>query len=263
MPWLKALMNPSAYPHPTGKIEHLHTHISDVFLTGDFAYKVKKAVDFKFLDFSTLEKRKFFCERELELNRRLAPDIYLGVVSITQEDDGSILVSGKGRPIEYAVKMVQFEQTGLLDHVAEKGGLKKEDVLLLADQVADFHQSAARADSFGHPSVIAGNVLQNFDQTESFKGGVIDADRFDRLREFSRMFLAEKAGLFRGRAEAGAIRICHGDLHLRNICLESGRLIIFDCIEFNEKLNHIDVMSEIAFLMMDLDHRKLSGLSDL
>ena len=263
MPWLRALMNPAAYPHPTGKIEHLHTHISDVFLTGPFAYKVKKVIDLKFLDFSTLDKRKFFCEREIELNRRLAPEIYLGVVPITEETNGEIRVDGLGKPVEYAVKMTQFDQNGLLDVVAERGELKNRQIHLLAEKVADFHRLAGRADGFGGPSVIGENVLRNFEQTESIRGVVVKAERFDRLREFSERFLKEKTRWFENRAHSGAIRICHGDLHLKNICWDQNHLIIFDCIEFNEALNHIDVMSEIAFLLMDLDHRGLSGLGGL
>ncbi|HEY5649058.1 MAG TPA: AAA family ATPase [Nitrospiria bacterium] len=262
MPWLKALMKASAYPHPTGKIEHLHTHISDVFLTGKFAYKVKKAVDLKFLDFSSLEKRKFFCEREVALNRRLAQDIYLGVVPITV-DNGAVRVGGKGEVIEYAVKMVQFDQKGLLNAVAKRGELTADHMRTLAGQLAGFHRSALCDEGYGHPRVVGEHVLGNFKQTEKYRGIVVERDRFDRLREFSEMFLEEHTAGFEERMHRGAIRICHGDLHLRNICLDRDRLIIFDCIEFNEALSHIDVISEAAFLMMDLDHRGLHGLGNV
>jgi uncharacterized protein len=261
MIWYRSLMDPAAYPHPVGEIRHLATHISDVFLTGPFAYKIKKPVDLKFLDFSTLEKRRFYCEREVSLNRRLAPEIYLGVVPITRDGE-SFRVEGKGEPVEYAVKMVQFGQEGLLDAMAEHGGLSVEPILMLAEQVARFHQSAERADAFGTPEAVGENVLRNFEQTAKFRGFVVSPERFKKLRDFSERFLTQNAFLFRQRIKSGAIRVCHGDLHLQNICFERGRLIVFDCIEFNDALNHIDVSNEIAFLMMDLDHRGLSGLGN-
>jgi len=261
MIWYDSLMKPLAYPHPVGEIRHLATHISDVFLTGTFAYKIKKPVDLKFLDFSTLDKRRTYCEREVALNRRLAPEIYLGVVPITREGD-HFRVEGSGEPVEYAVKMIQFEQAGLLDAMAERGEVTSEHIISLADQVARFHASAERADAFGTPETIGENVLRNFEQTEKYVGRVVSADLFRQLREYSEHFLAQKAFLFQQRAKRGAIRVCHGDLHLQNICLHRGRLIIFDCIEFNDVLNHIDVINEIAFLLMDLDHRGLTGLDD-
>jgi len=262
MIWYRSLMTPAAYPHPVRDVRHLATHISDVFLTGSFAYKIKKPVDLKFLDFSTLEKRRYYCEREVALNRRLAPEIYLGVVPITQDGE-NFRIEGKGEPVEYAVKMVQFGQEGLLDAMAERGELTREPILELANQVARFHRSAERADdAFGTPKVIGENVLRNFEQTAQYQGPVVSPERFSRLWEYSNHFLTQKAFLFQERINRGAIRVCHGDLHLQNICLDRGRLIIFDCIEFNDALNHIDVVNEIAFLLMDLDHRGLSALGN-
>ena len=260
MIWYRSLMNPAAYPHPVRDVRHLATHISDVFLTGPFAYKIKKPVDLKFLDFSTLEKRRYYCEREVTLNRRLAPEIYIGVVPITRDGE-NFRMEGKGEPVEYAVKMVQFGQEGLLDAMAGRGELKRDHILDLAERVARFHQSAERADDvFGTPEVVGENVLRNFEQTAKYQGVVVSPERFSRLRTYSERFLKDRTGLFRKRIESGAIRVCHGDLHLQNICLDHGRLIIFDCIEFNDSLNHIDVVNEIAFLLMDLDHRGYSGL---
>ena len=262
MIWYRSLMNPAAYPHPVREVRHLATHISDVFLTGPFAYKIKKPVDLKFLDFSTLEKRRFYCEREVVLNRRLAPEIYVGVVPITRDGE-DFRVEGEGEPVEYAVKMVQFGQDGLLDAMAERGGLTRAPILELASQVARFHRSIDRADdAFGTTDVIGENVLRNFEQTAKFQGIVVSPERFSRLKKYSEDFLTRKASLFHERVKRGAIRICHGDLHLQNICLDRGRLIVFDCIEFNEALNHIDVVNEIAFLLMDLDHRGLAGLGN-
>jgi uncharacterized protein len=261
MIWYRSLMNPEAYPHPVREVRHLATHISDVFLTGPFAYKIKKPVNLKFLDFSTLEKRRIYCEREVVLNRRLAPEIYLGVVPITRNGE-DFRVDGPGEPVEYAVKMVQFDQEGLLDAMAERGELTVDHVLSLADQVARFHASTDRADAFGTPEAIGVNVLRNFEQTDKFKDRVVSAQRFKELRDYSGQFLVQKEFLFHQRIKNGAIRVCHGDLHLQNICMYRGRLVIFDCIEFNDALNHIDVINEIAFLLMDLDHRGLTGLDD-
>ncbi|MEK6683703.1 MAG: AAA family ATPase [Nitrospirota bacterium] len=261
MIWYRSLMNPAAYPHPVREIRHLATHISDVFLTGSFAYKIKKPVDLKFLDFSTLEKRRYYCEREVVLNRRLAPDIYLGVVPITRDGE-EFRVEGKGGPVEYAVKMVQFGQEGLLDAMAGHGDLSLAHILPIAERVARFHQSAERADAFGTPEAVGENVLRNFEQTAKYQGVVVSPARFIKLKDYSDYFLKQKTDLFHQRIKRGAIRVCHGDLHLQNICLDQGRLIIFDCIEFNDALNHIDVINEIAFLLMDLDHRGLSGLGN-
>ncbi len=259
MIWYRSLMNPAAYPHPVRDVRHLATHISDVFLTGPFAYKIKKPVDLKFLDFSTLEKRRYYCEQEVILNRRLAPDIYLGVVPITRDGE-TYHVEGEGDVVEYAVKMVQFGQEGLLDAMAERGEVRRAHILDLAEQVARFHQSAERADAFGTPEVVGENVLRNFEQTAKYQGVVVSPERFSRLKETSEDFLKRKAALFHRRIKSGSIRVCHGDLHLQNICLDRGRLIIFDCIEFNDALNHIDVINEVAFLLMDLDHRGYPGL---
>jgi aminoglycoside phosphotransferase family enzyme/predicted kinase len=261
MIWYRSLMNPAAYPHPVRDVRHLATHISDVFLTGPFAYKIKKPVNLKFLDFSTLEKRRYYCEREVILNRRLAPEIYIGVVPITRDGE-HFRMEGKGEAVEYAVKMVQFGQEGLLDAMAKRGELSREIILSLADQAARFHLSVERADAFGTPEVVGENVLRNFEQTTNYQGIVVPPARFSRLKDSSEDFLKRKAALFHQRIKAGAIRICHGDLHLQNICLDRGRLIIFDCIEFNDALNHIDVINEIAFLLMDLDHRGYSGLGN-
>jgi aminoglycoside phosphotransferase family enzyme/predicted kinase len=261
MIWYRSLMNPAAYPHPVREVRHIATHISDVFLTGPFAYKIKKPVDLKFLDFSTLEKRRYYCEREVILNRRLAPEIYLGVVPITRDGE-NYHVDGKGVPVEYAVKMVQFGQEGLLDAMAGRGELSARHILTLAEMVARFHLSVDRADAFGTPEVVGENVLRNFEQTAKYQGLVVSPSRFLRLKDYSEDFLKRKTALFHQRIKSGAIRVCHGDLHLQNICLDHGRLIVFDCIEFNDALNHIDVVNEIAFLLMDLDHRGTSGLGN-
>ena len=267
MTWIQALMNPSAYPHPVRGVRHLQTHISHVFLTGPFAYKIKKPLDLNFLDYSTLEKRRTYCIRELELNRRLAPEIYLGVVPIIRDGADFRMgleneKEGKGEIVEYAVKMAEFDQAGLLDAMAGRGELTREHILQLAGQVAQFHLSAERADTFGSPEGVGGYVLGNFDQTEKYRGIAIPHERFVKLKTYSERLLTERPELFQRRIQRGAIRVCHGDLHLQNICLHRDRLVIFDCIEFNDSLNHIDAISEVAFLLMDLHHRGFPGLAN-
>lgn len=263
-PLLSALREPAAYPHAVGPVVHLETHISHVFLAGDYAYKIKKPVDFGFLDFTTLEKRRAACEDEVRLNRRLAPGIYLGVVSICQQG-GKLNVAPQGctdgaHIAEYAVQMRRMSQDGLLDHLATHNQLQLSHLVDVAQQVADFHARAARGpeiERFGSLESIRAPALQNFEQTAPFVGRVVTAERHCALRAATEAFLDTHAERFAERVRAHRIVDGHGDLHLRNMCLVDGRVVIFDCIEFNPALRAGDVMSDIAFLTMDLDHRRL------
>jgi len=261
---LHALSQPTAYPQSVGPVVHLETHISHVFLVGDYAYKIKKPVNFGFLDFSTLERRRAACEDEVRLNRRLAPDIYLGVAPICQQGDRLALAPhGCGRNahiVEYAVQMRRMPQDGLLDRLAAHNQLQLAHMANIAQQVADFHARADRGpevEQYGSLENIRAPAIQNFDQTSSFIGRVVTANRHRALRAATEAFLARHADRFAERVQAHRIVDGHGDLHLRNMCLMQGRVVIFDCIEFNPALRAGDVMSEIAFLTMDLDHRNL------
>src|SRR4030066_919885 len=265
-PLQAALQQAAAYAHPCREIVHLETHISHVFLAGDFAYKLKKPVDFCFLYFTTLEKRRAACAEEVRLNARLAPDIYLGVVPVCQGETG-YRVRPQGcapgeREIEVLVHMRRFPQEGLLGHLAMTGQLTPDVMTDIARQLARFHASAGRGpeiDQFG--SVDSGRtpVTQNFDQTRSYIGRTVSAATHARLRAWSEEFLRTHAALFAERVRAGKIVDGHGDLHLRNMCTLAGRVLIFDCIEFNPALRAGDVMNDIAFLIMDLDHRALAA----
>lgn len=260
---ISALLSPAAYLEAPASITRLETHSSHVLLTGQHAYKIKKAVRLPFLDFSTLAKRRVDCETELRLNRRLAPAIYLEVVSITGTVDRPI-VGGDGPAVEYAVKMREFPQNALLSRMLIDGTLDVRHIDELAARVAAFHGSidVAPADGpFGVPGDILHLALDNFSQTSPLLADESDITALESLQGWTQQeFAVRAAALARRRAE-GFIRECHGDLHLGNIALVDGAVTVFDCIEFNEPMRWIDVMSEIAFTAMDLQDRRRSDLS--
>ena len=253
-----ALLDPGCYPHPAAHIEHIETHISDVLLTGQHAYKLKKPLALGFLDFSTLAKRHFFCCEELRLNRRLAPELYEDVVAITGTP-AHPSVGGPGEPIEYALRMRQFDQSGLLERVLARGELTAAHVDQIAASVAAFHAAlpaAAPESGFGSAERIMRPALQNFEQLLPLLAGG-DGALLDELRAWTSNQHAALAPLFDRRMREGCVRECHGDLHLGNMALIDGRVRIFDCIEFSADLRWIDVVSEAAFLAMDLlQHRR-------
>lgn len=257
-----ALREPRAYPHAPARVEHLETHISHVFLTGGWAYKIKKPLALGFLDFSTLEKRHACCLEELRINRRLAPDLYTDVVPIT----GSVrhpCVEGSGSAIEYAVKMRQFAQDGMLEQVLARGELTPALIDSIAEQLAQFHAGlapAAPASPFGTPHSIMGPALQNFDQLLPLSAAAQDGAMLDALRQWTQAQHAALERLFSERRRDGWVRECHGDLHLGNMVLVDGRVRIFDAIEFNAELRWIDVINEAAFLGMDLEQHRRGDL---
>ena len=241
----------------------LETHISYVLLTGVHAYKIKKAVEFSFLDFRTLEARRFFCRRELELNRRLAPALYLGVVPITGSEQAPIL-NGQGPAIEYAVKMREFAQDALASALLDRGELGPPDIDALAAIVADFHQTidvAGPANAHGTPAGILRLALQNVTEIDWLATSDADRRQVADLRAWTENAFRLRHDSFLRRLERGFVRECHGDLHLANIARIDGKLVVFDGIEFNDELRWIDTMSEVAFAAMDLDHRGRADLS--
>ena len=258
-----ALLTPSQFDHPVTRIELIETHISWVILTGEFVYKIKKPVNFGFLDFTTLAKRKHFCEEELRLNRRLAPHIYLTVVPIT----GTVAhpsLGGEGEAIDYALRMRQFPQEAQLDRMLARDELKTEYIDAIAECIASFHQHlepASATSDFGDPDHVWHPVDENFVQIREHD---TTASHLQLLAEIERWSRASYNGLratFTQRKQDGFIRECHGDLHLRNIAWYQNQPIIFDCIEFNPDLRWIDVISDIAFLIMDLIDRGQSPLA--
>ncbi len=256
-PLIKNLLKPEAYPHPTDTIRLVETHCAWVLLTGEFVYKLKKPVNFGFLDFSTLEKRQFYCNEEIRLNRRFAPDIYLDVVPVTGTAEQP-QVNGDGPAIEYAVRMHQFADDGLLSQLAERQLLLETHIDQLVQTISDFHRDAERATpavDYGDPQHIYHWVSENFEHIRPSLHNDEELRQLDPVQQWTETEHRHLIPLLQQRREAGFIRECHGDLHLGNITLIDGRVTPFDCIEFNPELRWIDVISEIAFLFMDLDDR--------
>jgi len=254
-PMIQGLLEADVYSHETDAIRLVETHCAWVILTGQYVYKVKKPVNFGFLDYSTLEKRHFYCEEEVRLNRRFAPDIYLDVVAITGTPS-SPRPGGDGEILDYAVRMRQFADNGLLSQLAARHALDVTHLDQLVHTVSDFHRNASRAtvaDSFGRPARIHHWIRENYLHTQPLLTPADNPDRVEHLRQWSEDEFTGLTGLLQARRDSGAIRECHGDLHLGNITLIDGRVTPFDCIEFNLELRWIDVFSEIAFLLMDLD----------
>jgi len=252
---VKALLAPKAYPDTTHRVELVQTQMSFVFLTDDYVYKVKKPVDLGYLDYTTLDKRQFYCQQEIELNRRLCPDAYLGVVTIT-EDKGNILIGGQGKVIEYAVKMRRLPQEAMMDVLLAQNQVSVEMVTSVAQRLVEFHQEAEASDNiskFGSLDTITRNAQENFTQTEKYIGSTISREKYKHIKGYTANFIIQKANLFHKRIADGRIRDCHGDLHAAHICFTNG-ICIYDCIEFNDRFRYCDVASEVAFLAMDLDN---------
>jgi aminoglycoside phosphotransferase family enzyme len=259
---VEALMKPEAYGEDPDSIELVQTHISFVFLTRNFVYKVKKAVDLGFLDFTTLEKRRFFCEKELELNRRLCGDMYLEVVPINRSN--IIKIKGEGETVEYAVKMKRMPQERMMSRLLEENKVDDRLIDRIAKIIAEFHSKAEtnrRISEFGSLAIIETNWKENFEQTEEFIGKTISIKDFKRIRERVEDFMKRNVPLFEKRMTEGRVRDCHGDIHSGNIFVTDG-IYIFDAIEFNERFRYSDVASDIAFLAMDLDFKERTDLSD-
>jgi len=250
--------DPRCYDHPVDHVQMIETHISWVLLTGEVAYKIKKPVNLCFLDFSSLEKRKQACADEVRLNRRLAPDIYLGVVTITG-NAGEPRINGTSEIFEYAVKMRQFSPEATFDCLSERGELGFVQIDALATRLAQFHSNecaTATAESlYGEPNEILNPVRDNFRiLAEQLKEPEL-LRKLSSLQSWSVTEHERLVPLMRQRKQQGKIRECHGDLHLGNLAWVNAHLIIFDCIEFSAALRWIDVISEVAFCFMDLLHR--------
>jgi len=253
---VEALQDTGFYPHPVGRVELVQTHISSVLLTGDVAYKLKKPVNFGFLDFSTVELREQFCRAEVELNRRLAPSVYRGVVSITR-DGGRLVLGGSGEVVDWLVEMRQMDRDLLGPEVLGRGELDAARVDRLVDLLVPFYREAATGpgvDELGTVESIRVNTDENFAQTEPFVGSALSRRRFEEIADFTDRFLDEREGLVRRRIGEGRVRECHGDLHLGNIVFEEPP-VIFDCIEFNRRFRCSDVAFDLGFLVMDLEFR--------
>jgi aminoglycoside phosphotransferase family enzyme/predicted kinase len=262
-PIFEAMARPDFYPHGVEKIRQRQTHISRVFLTGRFVYKVKKAVDLEFLDFTTLEKRRHFCRREVSLNRRLAADVYLDVVPITREKSGFV-AGGDGEVVEYAVKMRQLPDDASLLRKLQHKAVNTSDIKNLARILAHFYETTARSpeiDAIGSWDTVRYNCEENFRQSEPFVGDPLDGKMFAIVRAVTRAFLQRNRRLFQRRVENGKIRDCHGDLRSGHVYFTENGIAIIDCIEFNDRFRFGDVASDLAFLAMDLDYEGFGGIS--
>jgi aminoglycoside phosphotransferase family enzyme/predicted kinase len=250
-----ALRDAGALGHSVDDSELLETHLSVVLLAGEYAYKFKKPVDLGFADFSTLEKRRHYCEEELRLNKRLAPDLYLAVVAVCGTAQ-SPRIDGDGSPVEYAVKMRRFDRSQQFDRLREQGRLRPEHVDDLCDRVAAFHEGADRAPAgseFGTPETLMRPIRENFASIDEHCTEAAVLELNGHLRDVAESEWRRFRGVFERRKSDGRVRECHGDMHLANIALAGDRALIFDCLEFNPRLRWIDVVSEVAFTLMDLD----------
>ncbi|EKQ67706.1 hypothetical protein OsccyDRAFT_3994 [Leptolyngbyaceae cyanobacterium JSC-12] len=265
-PLIQQMLQREFYPHPvTQPIELVQTHVSYILLTGDYAYKLKKPVNFGFLDFSTLAKREHFCHEELRLNQRGAAELYLEVVPITQVGD-QFQLGGTGEPVEFAVKMQQFPAGTLFSDLFEQGKLTEALLNRLAKELAAFHRKGAINDyirSFGDVAQIRQAFDENYEQTLKYIGGPQTQQQFDETRQYTDRLFEQQADLFASRVQHDWIRECHGDVHLRNIALWNDKILLFDCIEFNEPFRFVDTMFDIAYIIMDLDARNRPDLSNV
>lgn len=273
---IQDMLKPEFYPHPVSEpIRLMQTHVSSVLLTGDYVYKLKKPVNFGFLDYSTLEKRQHFCQEEIRLNERGAGSLYLGVEAIHKSEDPTSdsghSLAGEGETVEYAVKMRQFPQSALLSDQFEKGLIDESKVRELATTIANFHQKTETSDhirTFGTIPAIRQSIDENYDQTVDFVGDRTQdltkpqtQQQFDETKAYTDNFFATRQDVFQRRLDQDRIRACHGDLHLGNICEWEEQIYLFDCIEFNEPFRFVDTMFDVAYIVMDLEVADRKDLS--
>ncbi|MGB9668364.1 MAG: phosphotransferase [Thermosulfidibacteraceae bacterium] len=237
--------------------EEIHTHISVVFIKGNFVYKIKKPVNFGFVDFSTIEKRKFFSEEEIRLNRRLTEDVYLDIVEIKDENNNLI---------DYAVLMRKLPMENSLKKLISEGKVVKKHIKMAIDKIAEFHKNSETnkyIQNFGKIENFRINIDENFEQTEKYIDITIEKELFDEIKKLTEKAINKLGEKINERAKAGYVKNCHGDLHSEHIVYEGNRCHIIDCIEFNERFRYIDILCDIAFLLMDLDYLDRSDLSDM
>lgn len=265
-PLIQQMMQPRFYPHTVVEpICLIQTHISFVLLTGEYVYKLKKSVNFGFLDYSSLEKRRHFCQQELQMNQRGASEIYLEVLPISQQGE-TFELGSTANIVEYTLKMRQFPQENLWTSVFDRGELSETHLEELGRTVARFHAESPTDDyiqNFGQSHRIQESINSNYQATEKYIGRVQSRERLEQTKEYTDRFFHQNRELFDQRIAQGKIRSCHGDLHLRNIANWQGKIILFDCIEFNEPFRLVDVMYDVAFVVMDLDARQRNDLANI
>ncbi len=262
---IDALEKPLAYPHSTANIKRIITGASAVFLTGTKAYKLNKPVNFGFLDFSTLEKRKDQCEKEYRYNSRISPGLYLGVVAITKDELGKITLGGPGKVIEYAVMMNQLDPSFIMSDLLKQGKVSRMHLHDIADKIFSFHQQAhtdAEISSFGSLKSIRFNWDENFEQTEKYRQSIISGKDFQSMQTKINEFIEKNKELFDKRANGGKIKHCHGDFHSANVFITPDGIYIFDGIVFNQRFPCSDIIAEIAFMAMDLEFHGRKDLAE-
>lgn len=256
------LADGASYGLPGALVEQVVTHCSRLFLVADRAYKLKRAVRFSYLDYSTPALRERFCRAELALNRRTAPDLYVGVHRVTRRRAGGLALDGEGEVVDWLLEMRRFREEDLFDRMAEEQRLTPALMRDLADEIALFHRDAETTPGFGGAAALERTLAINHDNLV-LAAPPLDRDAIDRLRRTSAARLAGVGALLDARRRAGKVRRCHGDLHLRNICLHDGKPTLFDCIEFSDDFACIDVLYDLAFLLMDLTQRGLDAHANL
>jgi uncharacterized protein len=260
----QAMSSPDFYPHRVARIQEQDTHISKVFLTGKFVYKIKKSVNLGFLDFSTLKKRRHYCVREILLNRRLTHDIYLDVIAITREN-GTYSIGGTGETLEYAVRMRQLPESRSLHQLIGKDGVDPSNMAALGSRLARFYLATSQSKSLqagqGWKN-LCDACKENFRHTRDFCGTLLDKKIWETVKGATLSFLKSRKGSFYQRFKEAKIRDCHGDLRTDHIYFTDQGIQIIDCIEFNDHLRHIDVINDLAFLLMDLDFLGEPGMGD-
>jgi uncharacterized protein len=259
------LGSPSSYPHGPDDVRCIQTHISWVFIAPPFVFKVKKPVNLGFLDFSTLEKRRHFCQRELELNRRLCPEVYLEVVPINA-NGGAFSFEPGGEPVEYALKMKQLPTGWFLNELLEKGLIGENEINRVISCLRRFYEAqipSQEVEQWGAPEKLKVSTDENFAQVEAFAGKTISPVAFEAIRHFTNAFYAANERLFYERMQQHRIRDCHGDLHLDHVHITPEATTIFDCIEFNDRFRFIDIANDLAFLAMDFDFEEKRELGNL
>jgi uncharacterized protein len=260
------MQQPDFYPHAVVKnLKLVQTHASYIFLTGNYAYKIKKNVNYGFLDYSSLSKRKFFLDEELRLNKKIAPELYLEVLPISQHDSRFVLADS-ANIVEYVLKMHAFPQENLFSNLLETDRLSSDRLSELGKIVAKFHQNADTNDyisKFGTAAKIRVAFAENYQQSQKYVGEVQTREQLEGTKVYTDLFFTERENLLKERVKQGKIKECHGDLHLNNICLWRKQIQLFDRLEFNESFRFVDTMYDVAFIVMDLKARKKLDLANI
>lgn len=265
---IEALSRPEAYASREKKVEVRESNISMVFLIGDKAYKLKRGVKYPYVDYSTAEKRRAACEKELLICRNSAPGLCTGVETVTQDKNGRIRIGSacsdkNAEVIDYLLVMNRFDEADLFENLAEKGALDRFEMMDLAEKIVSLHEKAEVFKHRGGADMIRGRILENDELMRCFVPGIFDLEDIDALKKDALSALDRYAGLLDNRRREGKVRWCHGDMHFHNIVMLNGKPALFDAIEFNDELTQIDILYDLAFLLMDMESRGLRRLSSI